>query len=98
VSIILNVALSCAKKDWIEGLAIIIAVVIVVLVTATNDYSKERQFRSLSAAGLLPTGHGHPWVVALLAVAADYPQQLFRRLACPTPFCLTARFADRPAC
>jgi P-type Ca2+ transporter type 2B len=50
VSIILNVALSCAKKDWIEGLAIIIAVVIVVLVTATNDYSKERQFHSLSAA------------------------------------------------
>lgn len=33
--------------DWIEGLAIILAVVVVVLVTAFNDWSKERQFRGL---------------------------------------------------
>ena len=33
--------------DWIEGLAILLAVVIVVLVTAFNDWSKERQFRGL---------------------------------------------------
>ena len=32
---------------WIEGAAILIAVVIVVLVTAFNDWSKERQFRGL---------------------------------------------------
>ncbi len=32
---------------WIEGVAILIAVVIVVLVTAFNDWSKERQFRGL---------------------------------------------------
>ncbi|XP_071523902.1 plasma membrane calcium-transporting ATPase 3-like isoform X2 [Panulirus ornatus] len=32
---------------WIEGVAILIAVVVVVLVTAFNDYSKERQFRGL---------------------------------------------------
>lgn len=32
---------------WIEGLAILISVVVVVLVTAFNDYSKERQFRGL---------------------------------------------------
>ncbi len=32
---------------WIEGLAILIAVVIVVLVTAFNDWSKEKQFRGL---------------------------------------------------
>lgn len=31
---------------WIEGVAILICVVVVVLVTAINDYSKERQFRS----------------------------------------------------
>ena len=32
---------------WIEGFAILVAVVIVVLVTAFNDWSKERQFRGL---------------------------------------------------
>ena len=32
---------------WIEGTAILIAVVIVVFVTAFNDWSKERQFRGL---------------------------------------------------
>jgi len=33
--------------DWIEGVAILLAVVIVVLVTAFNDWSKEKQFRGL---------------------------------------------------
>lgn len=32
---------------WIEGLAILISVIVVVFVTAFNDYSKERQFRGL---------------------------------------------------
>jgi magnesium-transporting ATPase (P-type) len=32
---------------WIEGAAILAAVVIVVVVTAINDYTKERQFRGL---------------------------------------------------
>jgi P-type Ca2+ transporter type 2B len=32
---------------WIEGVAILIAVLIVALVTAANDYSKELQFRAL---------------------------------------------------
>ncbi len=49
VSIILGTVLGCAKKDWIEGFAIVIAVVVVVLVTAANDYTKERQFHALSA-------------------------------------------------
>lgn len=34
---------------WIEGLAILISVIVVVLVTAFNDYSKERQFRGLQS-------------------------------------------------
>lgn len=34
---------------WIEGLAILISVVVVVIVTAFNDYSKERQFRGLQS-------------------------------------------------
>merc|ERR1711970_1468025 len=36
-----------SSHDWIEGLAILLAVVIVVLVTAFNDWSKEKQFRGL---------------------------------------------------
>ncbi|XP_017962601.1 plasma membrane calcium-transporting ATPase 1 [Drosophila navojoa] len=34
---------------WIEGLAILISVIVVVIVTAFNDYSKERQFRGLQS-------------------------------------------------
>ena len=34
---------------WLEGVAILCAVVIVVSVTATNDYLKDKQFRKLSA-------------------------------------------------
>ena len=33
--------------DWIEGVAILLAVIIVVFVTAFNDWSKEKQFRGL---------------------------------------------------
>ncbi|XP_033114585.1 plasma membrane calcium-transporting ATPase 1-like [Anneissia japonica] len=35
------------KAEWFEGVAILVAILIVVLVTAFNDYSKERQFRGL---------------------------------------------------
>ncbi|VDM91454.1 unnamed protein product [Litomosoides sigmodontis] len=37
------------EAGWIEGVAILISVVVVVLVTALNDYTKERQFRGLQA-------------------------------------------------
>lgn len=36
-----------ANPAWIEGVAILGAVVIVVLVTAFNDWRKEKQFRGL---------------------------------------------------
>ncbi|CAG0896564.1 unnamed protein product [Cyprideis torosa] len=35
--------------QWIEGVAILVSVVVVVLVTAFNDYTKERQFRGLQS-------------------------------------------------
>ena len=35
--------------DWVEGLAILIAVIIVVLVTGLNDYRREKQFVKLNA-------------------------------------------------
>ena len=37
------------KIGWIEGFAIMVAVVIVVLVSSVNDYQKDKQFRKLNA-------------------------------------------------
>ncbi|XP_070193153.1 plasma membrane calcium-transporting ATPase 2-like isoform X2 [Littorina saxatilis] len=37
------------KVGWIDGLAILVAVAVVVLVTAFNDWSKEKQFRGLQS-------------------------------------------------
>ncbi|KAK6747709.1 hypothetical protein RB195_000730 [Necator americanus] len=37
------------EAGWIEGAAILFAVIVVVLVTALNDWSKERQFRGLQS-------------------------------------------------
>ncbi|GAU94661.1 hypothetical protein RvY_06392 [Ramazzottius varieornatus] len=36
-----------SSHDWIEGLAIAIGVLVIVLVSAANDYGKERQFQVL---------------------------------------------------
>lgn len=36
------------KLDWVEGVAIIVAIAIVVVVGALNDYQKERQFVKLN--------------------------------------------------
>lgn len=38
-----------AEAGWIEGAAIFVSVLVVVLVTAFNDYTKERQFRGLQS-------------------------------------------------
>eukprot|EP00163_Fabomonas_tropica_P011977 TRINITY_DN2302_c0_g1_i6.p1 TRINITY_DN2302_c0_g1~~TRINITY_DN2302_c0_g1_i6.p1 ORF type:complete len:805 (-),score=234.90 TRINITY_DN2302_c0_g1_i6:1546-3960(-) len=53
VAATLSIALGLATSDdkstsWLEGAAILVAVIIVVLVTALNDYQKERQFRALN--------------------------------------------------
>lgn len=37
-----------AKVEWVEGVAIIVAIAIVVIVGSLNDYSKERQFARLN--------------------------------------------------
>lgn len=52
ISLILNYVKPSEENDdekhgWIEGVAILVSVAVVVLVTAFNDYTKERQFRSL---------------------------------------------------
>jgi Ca2+ transporting ATPase len=38
-----------ANLEWIEGFAILAAVLVVVFVTAINDWRKERQFRGLQS-------------------------------------------------
>ena len=47
VSLILGIA-EDPKSGWIEGTAILSAVVIVVMVSSLNDYQKEKQFRKLN--------------------------------------------------
>ena len=37
------------QLHWIEGFAILVAVIIVVMVSSINDYQKEKQFRKLNA-------------------------------------------------
>ena len=39
------------KIDWVEGVAIVVAIVIVVLVGSVNDWQKERQFKKLNEKG-----------------------------------------------
>lgn len=39
------------EKNWIEGFAIVVSVIIVVLVTTINDYNKEKKFQQLTEAG-----------------------------------------------
>lgn len=41
-------SLHAQGPDWIEGVAIIVAVTIVCLVTALNDYQREKQFKALN--------------------------------------------------
>jgi Ca2+-transporting ATPase len=45
VSLILGAVFDREEQGWIEGLAIYLAIIIVVSVTAINDYAKEKKFR-----------------------------------------------------
>ncbi len=48
ISLILELTVGEEKETgWIEGVAILVSVIIVVLVTAVNDLQKERQFQAL---------------------------------------------------
>lgn len=48
VSLGLGLTVDTSDAGWIEGAAILVAVAVVVLVTATNDYQKEKQFKELN--------------------------------------------------
>lgn len=47
ISLILGLTIEIESNGWIEGVAILVSVIVVVLVTAFNDYTKEKQFRGL---------------------------------------------------
>eukprot|EP00960_Hanusia_phi_P000098 2818-Hanusia_phi.AAC.5 len=49
VSLVIGVFVEKDPMGWLEGTAILTAVVVVVLVGSINDYQKESQFRSLNA-------------------------------------------------
>lgn len=49
LSIALELAFGDSEHGWVEGAAILAAVAVVALVTAVNDFEKEKQFRDLSA-------------------------------------------------
>jgi magnesium-transporting ATPase (P-type) len=49
VSLILGIATEGWDDGWYEGVAILVAVAIIVNVTATNNWLKERQFQKLNA-------------------------------------------------
>eukprot|EP00922_Rhytidocystis_sp_ex-Travisia-forbesii_P059841 GHVS01088735.1.p1 GENE.GHVS01088735.1~~GHVS01088735.1.p1 ORF type:complete len:1263 (+),score=240.35 GHVS01088735.1:211-3999(+) len=75
VSIILAVTLGERPQiEWLEGFAIWLAVVVVILVTAGNDWMKEKQFRKLSAVKddkectVIRRSHKHKIPVADLVV------------------------------
>jgi Ca2+-transporting ATPase len=42
------------RVDWVEGVAIMVAVIVIVLVSALNDFQKERQFVRLNKKVLVP--------------------------------------------
>lgn len=47
VSLILGMVIESVETGWIEGFAILVAVAVVSLVTALNDWQKEKQFQAL---------------------------------------------------
>lgn len=47
ISLILGMVIEDVATGWIEGFAILVAVAVVSLVTAVNDWGKEKQFREL---------------------------------------------------
>jgi Ca2+ transporting ATPase len=49
VSLFLGILTEGLAEGWLEGASILFAVVLIVSVTATNNYLKEKQFQKLNA-------------------------------------------------
>lgn len=48
ISLAVGMATEGVETGWKDGLAVIVAVAIIVAITVINDYQKERQFRALN--------------------------------------------------
>ena len=75
ISLILGMVLEDPKTGWIEGFAILVAVAVVSLVTAVNDWGKEKQFRELKnkinddkKIDVIRGGTGHQFQIADIVV------------------------------
>lgn len=82
-----------AEAGWIEGAAILLSVICVVLVTAFNDWSKEKQFRGLQSRieqeqkfTVIRNGQLFQVPVAALVVG-DIAQVKYGEYACHHTFC-----------
>jgi Ca2+ transporting ATPase len=49
VSLVLGILTEGLAEGWLEGASILLAVVIIISVTAGNNYIKEQQFQKLNA-------------------------------------------------
>ena len=50
ISLVFGLTLSkFSDLEWVEGIAILVSVVLVVFVASFNDYQKEKQFKALQA-------------------------------------------------
>lgn len=49
VSLVLGIATEGLAEGWLEGASILLAVILIVSVTSTNNYLKEKQFQKLNA-------------------------------------------------
>lgn len=112
LSIVLGVTVE-EQKDiaWIEGAAILAAVALVVVVTAVNDWTKERQFRGLqkkldtdsrcvNSSSLVPSSFPPPLLLGLytLSLSLLLPFPLFPPLLLGLCYChliLQSRFSVR---
>ena len=74
VAAVANIAMGMSTESvrtgWIDGTAILAAVLVVATVTAANDYSKERQFQQLNK--VVETRMGTPPSATVLTADAQF--------------------------
>lgn len=93
-----------AEAGWIEGAAILLSVICVVLVTAFNDWSKEKQFRGLQSRieqeqkfTVVRGGQVIQIPVAEIVVG-DIAQIKYGKFSCLSMYVLENMFLDPKSC
>ncbi len=54
------------RVEWVDGVTIMVAVAIVVVAGALNDYQKERQFARLNKKVFMAWLHIYPYIISIL--------------------------------